>query len=100
MSSAFRRRPSPALVVASLALLAALGGTSFAAATLTLPRNSVGTAQLRNSSITSVKVRNFSLRRVDFAPGQVPAGPRGRTGPAGVAGPAGPAGAAGAAGAQ
>ena len=98
MSSAFRKRPSAALVVASLALLVALGGTSFAAAKLTLPRNSVGNAQLRNNAVTSIKVKNFSLRRIDFAPGQVPAGPRGRTGPPGAAGPAGAAGAAGATG--
>ncbi|HXG75973.1 MAG TPA: hypothetical protein VNJ53_05335 [Gaiellaceae bacterium] len=102
------RRPSPALVVASLALLVALGGTSFAAATQ-LARNSVGTAQLRagavtnpkirNSAVTSAKVANRSLLRVDFAPGQLPAGPTGPQGPAGPAGPAGPQGPAGVIGA-
>ncbi|MDQ3672660.1 MAG: hypothetical protein M3364_09550, partial [Actinomycetota bacterium] len=44
---------------------------------------------------TSAKVRNRSLLRADFAPGQLPAGP---TGPQGPAGPTGPAGAAGAPG--
>jgi hypothetical protein len=105
MSSLFRRRPSPAMVVASLGLLVALGGTSFAA--VTLPRNSVGNAQLRDSSVTSTKVKNFSLRRVDFASGQLPAGPRGGVGPAGPAGspgaqgatgPSGPSGPSGASG--
>ena len=97
-------RPSPAMVVACLALLVALGGTSVAAVSQ-LARNSVGTPQLRNGAVTnpklrnnavnSAKVANRSLLRVDFAPGQLPAGP---TGPQGPAGPAGPAGAAGAQG--
>jgi hypothetical protein len=98
------RRPSPAMVVACIALLVALGGTSVAAVSQ-LARNSVGTPQLRNDAVTNVKIRNNavnsakvanrSLLRTDFAPGQLPAGP---TGPQGPAGPAGPAGAAGAAG--
>ncbi len=111
------RRPSPAMVVACIALLVSLGGTSFAAATQ-LARNSVGTPQLKNgavtapkiknnavtspkiknNAITSTKVRNRSLLRVDFAPGQLPAGPTGPQGPAGPAGAAGPAGPAGAKG--
>ncbi len=87
------RRPSPAMVVACLALLVGLGGTSYAA--VKLPRNSVGTAQLRKNAVTSVKVKNHSLRLVDFKAGQVPVGP---AGPAGPPGPAGEAGAAGPAG--
>jgi hypothetical protein len=95
------------MVVACIALLVALGGTSVAAVSQ-LGRNSVGTPQLRNgavttakvrnSAITGLKVRNRSLRRVDFAIGQLPAGPTGPQGPIGPAGPAGPAGQAGAAG--
>ena len=42
------RRPSPAMVVASIALLAALGGTSVAAVA-NVPDNSVGTARSRTS---------------------------------------------------
>jgi hypothetical protein len=93
-------RPSPAMIVACAALLVALGGTSVAAVTQLVPRNSVGTAQLRNNAVatakirnnavTTAKVRNRSLRAVDFAVGQIPAGPAGPTGPAGPAGPAGP----------
>jgi hypothetical protein len=102
------RRPSPALIVASLALLVALGGTSVAAVSVALPKGSVGTRQLQNSSVTnlkiannainSAKVKNASLLRGDFAPGQLPAGPTGPQGPAGPAGAAGPAGPAGPAG--
>jgi hypothetical protein len=95
------------MIVACLALLVALGGTSVAAVSQ-LSRNSVGTLQLkngavtnpklRNNSVTSAKVVNRSLLRSDFAPGQLPAGPTGPQGPAGPAGPAGAAGAAGPAG--
>jgi hypothetical protein len=76
-------RPSPALFVACLALLVALGGTSVAAVKVLAPRNSVGTLQ----------VINKSLLPIDFK--TPPKGPRG---PAGIPGPAGPAGAAGAKG--
>ena len=101
------RRPSPAMVVACLALLVALGGTSVAAATQ-LAKNSVGTAQLKNGAVSNPKIKNNainsakvaskSLLRSDFAPGQLPAGPTGPQGPAGATGPAGAAGAAGPAG--
>jgi hypothetical protein len=84
--------PSPALVVASIALLLALGGTAYAA--VALPKNSVGPAQIRNGSVTSLKVRDGSLRALDLAPaarraltGQVgPQGPKGDPGPAGLSG--------------
>lgn len=72
------------MVIACLALLLALGGTSYAAIQA-LPRNSV----------TSVQVKDRSLLARDFRAGQIP---RGATGPAGPAGPAGPQGPAGPAG--
>ena len=91
-------RPSPALVIACVALGIALGGTGYATV-LQVPKNSVGTAQLKSSAVTnkklapnavtSAKVQNRSLLRADFATGQLPAGPAGPTGPAGPAGPAG-----------
>jgi hypothetical protein len=53
--STFRRRvPSPALVVSVVALIVALGGTSYAA--FTLPKNSVGTKQLKNGAVTNGKL--------------------------------------------
>jgi hypothetical protein len=92
------RRPSPALVIACVALAVALGGTGYATV-LQVPRNSVGVAQLRSSAVTtpklaanavtSAKVRNRSLLRADFAAGQLAAGPVGPAGPAGPAGPPG-----------
>jgi hypothetical protein len=79
------RPPSPALVVACLALAISLSGAAYAVSTA-LPRNSVGTVQLKNNAVNSAKVKNASLRAADFAPGQIPAG---RQGPAGPQGPAG-----------
>jgi hypothetical protein len=54
-----RRLPSPAMVVACLALLVALGGTGYAA--IKLPANSVGTKQLKRSAVTGVKVKSNTL---------------------------------------
>ena len=49
--SLFRRfRPSPAMVVASLALLIALGGTGYAASQA-LPRNSVTSVQVKDPNL-------------------------------------------------
>lgn len=99
MSQLGRLRPAPAMVVASVALLVALGGTGYAASQL--PANSVGTAQLRNGAVTAPKVKLHSLVKADFKPGQIlagargPFGPPGSPGPAGAPGPAGPAGPAG-----
>jgi hypothetical protein len=53
------RRPSPALIVATVALIVSMGGTGYAA--FTLPRNSVGTKQLQNGAVTAAKVKRHSL---------------------------------------
>ncbi len=94
------RLPSAAVLLAVVALLVALGGTSYAAGLL--PANSVGTVQLKKDAVVSAKVKDGSLLASDFKNGQLPAGPAGApgaSGPPGPAGPAGPAGATGAAGA-
>ena len=69
-----RLSPSPAMVVACLALALGLAGTGYAVTRL--PRNSV----------TTVQVKDFSLLARDFKKGQLPAGPQGPAGPAGPAG--------------
>jgi hypothetical protein len=94
-----RRHLSYANVMATVAVFITLGGVSYAAATL--PKNSVHSKQLakgavRNSDIaknavTSRKVKNHSLRAVDFASGQLPAGPKGEPGQQGAKGDPGSA---------
>lgn len=96
MKSLRKFKPSAALVVASLALLAALGETGWATLSQVVPNRSVGTPQLqsgavttkkvRNGAITSVKIRNGSIKRSDLGASARIAGPRGRQGPAGPAG--------------
>jgi hypothetical protein len=80
-----RCRPSPALVVACVALAVALGGTGYAAGVL--PANSVGTRQLKQGAIVAAKVKPHSLLAVNFKAGQLPAGEQGATGLTGAAGP-------------
>jgi hypothetical protein len=94
------RRPSPAMIVALLALFVSLGGVGYAATQL--PRNSVGTAQLKasavtrakmaNGAVTSRKVADHSLLAKDFRAGQLPSGVQGPQGPRGPQGPPGAAG--------
>jgi hypothetical protein len=83
MTGKRRVRLSYANVVASLALFAALGGSSYAA--IKLPAGSVGAKQLRTGAVSSAKVKDGSLGRRDLGPGVLAAQP----GPAGPAGPAG-----------
>jgi hypothetical protein len=54
-----KRLPSPALIVACLALVVALGGVSYAAGVL--PANSVGAKQLRSSAVTPSKISPKTL---------------------------------------
>jgi len=53
------RPPSPAMIVACIALFIALGGTSYAATKLSA--NCVGTKQLKKNAVTNVKVKNATL---------------------------------------
>lgn len=63
-------RPSPALVVAVIALVVALGGTSYAAIT-SVPRHSVGTRQLRNGAVTAAKLKRSAVRTAKLKNGAV-----------------------------
>jgi len=49
------RRPSAALVVASIALIVAMTGTAYAG--LSIPKNSVGSTQLKNGAVTTAKIK-------------------------------------------
>jgi hypothetical protein len=54
MKRLLRHRPSPAIVIACLALAVALSGTSYAAVAKLLPKNSVSSAQVINGSLQTV----------------------------------------------
>jgi hypothetical protein len=75
--------------IALLALFLALGGTSVAASNALLPRNSVGTAQLKNGAVTKKKINKKTVRAL-----------RGNRGPQGKQGAQGAQGLQGAQGAQ
>ena len=91
------RLPSPAMIVACVSLVVALGGVSYAATVL--PKNSVGTPQvqkkaitaskLRKNAVSAAKVKDGSLLAADFKAGQLPAGPQGPKGDRGPAGTSG-----------
>ena len=76
-----RRLPSPALVVAGIALVVALGGTTYAATAL--PKNSVGAKQLKSGSVGTVKlakgsvtsrqIKDHTIVAADIAKGTLPA---------------------------
>jgi len=87
--------PTPPMAVALVALFVALSGAGYAA--VVLPKNSVGSVQIRDGPVkradlagnvvNSGKVADRSLLALDFALGQLPAGPPGSVGPTGPAGP-------------
>lgn len=59
------RRPSPAMIVALIALFVALGGTGYAVTAL--PTNSVGEKQIRKGAVTHTKIRAKAVRSGDIA---------------------------------
>jgi hypothetical protein len=81
--SRIRNKLSYANVMATLAVFIALGGSSYAA--LTLPRNSVGSAQIRARAVTSSEIRDRAVRLRDLA-ASTRVALRGQQGPAGPAG--------------
>jgi hypothetical protein len=78
--------------IALLALFVALGGTSVAGTAITSAKRLIKGKDVAPRAITSRHVKDRSLRRRDFAPGQLPRGPRGRAGATGATGPQGPPG--------
>jgi hypothetical protein len=99
MRSIKKLRPSPALIVALVALTCGLGGTAIA-------RSMVTGKDIAKDAITSRHVKDGSLQYSDLAPSTRaamapkagPQGPAGPKGPQGLAGPQGPQGATGAQG--
>jgi len=91
MLSRLGSRLSYANVVSTACLFIVLGGTSYAVATGSIDsreikNSTVRSKDIRNNTVRSRDVRNSSLLAEDFAPGQLPAGPKGETGPVGPPG--------------
>jgi hypothetical protein len=63
------RRPSPALVIASVALFVSLGGVGYAATQIS--DNSVGTAQLKNDAVSYKKIQPGAVGIVRANTGQL-----------------------------
>ena len=61
-----RLRPSPAMIVACIALLVALGSGAYAASQL--PDNSVGTKQLKDRAVTNRKLAKGAVTAKKVAP--------------------------------
>lgn len=85
-----RSRLTYANVMATIAVFLALGGGAYAA--LRLPKNSVGSAQIKKNAVNSSKVGDGTLLARDFRARQLPAGAQGKQGPQGTQGPQGPQG--------
>jgi hypothetical protein len=82
-----RSRLTYSNVIASLALFVALGGGAYAA--IKIPKNSVGTAQIKSNAVISSKVKDRSLLALDFKGGQLPQGAQGIQGAKGDKGDTG-----------
>ena len=100
------RRPSPAFVVALVALFSSLVSGATAAKLITgkeIANKSVTGKDVKPKSLTGKHVKDGSLAAADFKKGVLAAagiaGPQGPVGPAGAEGPAGPEGPRGADGA-
>jgi hypothetical protein len=89
MMSSIRKRLTYANVVATLALFLAIGGVSYAA--IKLPKNSVGTKQLKNGAVTGKKLAPAAVKSLGTPGPQGPIGPAGATGPQGSPGEPGSA---------
>ncbi|QIG45397.1 hypothetical protein G5V58_23965 [Nocardioides anomalus] len=73
------RKPSPAVLVSSAALLVALGGTSYAAAQINgsqLKNGTVTSAKIKNQTIQSRDIANGTVKAKDLKPGVLPTGSR------------------------
>ena len=71
------RSPTYANVAATLALFVALGGSAYAAATVSgrdVRNGTLTGADVKNNSLRGADVRDRSLRAADFRSGDVPAG--------------------------
>lgn len=86
-----RPRLSYANVVSTLALVLALSGSAYAVTQL--PKESVGTRQLKAGAVTPLKLSPRTLKLIKrYSGGPARVGPGGPAGPQGATGPTGPPG--------
>ena len=90
-----RKHITPSVVISLIALTLSVMGAGYAA--ITLPRDSVGRAQIKSGAVGSPEVADGSLKPADFSKAAL-AKFEGAQGPRGEAGAAGPRGETGAAG--
>jgi hypothetical protein len=102
MISAFRSKLTYANIAATLALFIALGGSSYAAISLSnnsvkskhIAKGAVKRSDIAKNAVNTSKVADASLLATDFASGQLPGGPKGDKGDKGDPGQEGAPGAA------
>lgn len=69
LKSLMHRRPSAAIVISSVALFMSLGGVGYAA--ISIPKNSVGTSQLKNNAVSYKKIQPGAVGIVRANTGQL-----------------------------
>jgi hypothetical protein len=70
MSKVWSRRPSPAMVVAVIALIAALAGTAYAAQKINgnlIEKQTIGAGKLKKKTLTGFQINTNKLGTVPFA---------------------------------
>ena len=94
MRNRLRSHLTYANVLSTLCLFLLLGGAAYAATGLNkdsvgsreIAADAVRNSELADNAVTSPKVKDGSLLEADFAPGQLPAGPKGEPGADGAPG--------------
>ena len=70
MKTLMKRRPSPAMVVALIALTTALAGTAYAAQTINggaIKKQTIGGGKLKKDTLTGFQINNNKLGTVPYA---------------------------------
>lgn len=82
-----KKHLTPSMVVAMAALIVGLSGSAYAVTQL--PKNSVGSPQIKNGAVKTVDLGRDVKRKLSKAGKPGPRGPQGEQGPRGMTGPKG-----------
>lgn len=80
--------PSPAMIVAMIALIVALSGSAYAAVTINgknIKKGTVTSKQIKDKTVTSTDIKNGTIKAADLSSGLSTAGPKGDQGAPGTA---------------